>query len=153
MRGIFRSEHALPGSLAPNSTNRSGTLVDHPANKQQNLMAVATRLRRKLRSHPTFAKTTRRRGQRSGTPYIREYQKGLVVINYPGPSPPGVMKVFECDKIVDGSIHYSGDMTEDEIRQGVARIIRKKQLKEYKFNDVSSEDFVFVKCFKQSSRY
>ena len=96
-------------------------------------MAVATRLRRKLRSHPTFAKTTRRRGQRSGTPYIREYQKGLVVINYPGPSPPGVMKVFECDNIVDGSIHYSGDMTEDEIRQKVARIIRKKQLKEYKF--------------------
>ena len=49
-----------------------------------------------------------------------------MVLNYPGPRPPAVMKTFDCDKIVDGSIRYSGDMTEDDIRQEVARIIWKK---------------------------
>lgn len=56
------------------------------------------------------------------------------------------MPFKEYQKLYDGCMHYHSEMSEDEIRQEIVRLVRKKQSDTHSLDCLMAEDFDFVKC-------
>ena len=79
----------------------------------------------------------------------RDYQRNLVVVDYPCSSPPSV---HDYDKVFDGPFHFSSSMSEDEVRHEIVSLVRQKKSMFHNFDDLNEDDFVFVKCANRRVR-
>lgn len=81
--------------------------------------------------------------KRVSTP-SKEVQKGLVVIDFQGSNPTGVLPLREYEKIFDGCIRFDTDMTENDIRDEIVRLVRqKKETITHDFSCMVQSDFDF----------
>lgn len=121
------------------------------------LIARATQLCKDLPSDPSKILSCHSRRQKRRTasaPYThtRLYQKGLVVIDYPGPRPAAVMTLHEYEKVFVGSIRFSGSMDEDDIREEIVRVVSSEEGVTQDLSNLQPQDFICVKCSNKKVR-
>ena len=93
----------------------------------ESLVERASRLCKELRSDPAKVPSKHSKGgKKRKRESIKEYQKNLLVIDYHGRNPCDVTPLREYDKLLDGSIRFSSNMDEEDIREEIARILREK---------------------------
>ena len=88
----------------------------------------------------------------SKRPVGKEVQKWLVLVDYQGDSPGEVVAFLEYQKLYDGSIRYRMDMSEDEVRQEIVRLLRQKESVTHSLQLVMPNDFHFVRCANKKVR-
>jgi len=79
-------------------------------------------------------------------PIAKESQKGLLLFDFQGNKPSGVLLLHECEKLYDGTMRYRSDMTEAEIREEITRLIRQKECQTHDLGCLMPFDFNFVRC-------
>ena len=119
----------------------------------ESLVERASRLCKELRSDPAKALSKHSKGgKKRKRESIKEYQKNLVVIDYPGRNPCDVTPLREYDKLLDGSIRISSNMDEEDIREEIARILREKSSCTHDLSGIKINDFIFVRCANKKVR-
>ena len=110
------------------------------------MLARASRLCKQLR--PGKSIHSRRKGSKpyQRTPVSKEVQKGLILVDFQGEKPSEVLPLREYEKIYDGCIRYRSDMSEDEIRDEIVRLVRQKESDLHDLNCLMPSDFDFVRC-------
>ena len=132
-------------------TTSTTTVVDTPSH--QDVLARADRLLVQLRSKPgslTDKHVRRRRHKHSGK--TREYQRNLIVLDYPGKKPPAVQVLHDYDKVYEGSLSFTSAMKEYSIREEIAQLVQEKTSDLYDFTSIEATDFEFVKCVNRRVR-
>ena len=83
----------------------------------ESLVERASCLCKELRSDPAKVLSKHSKGgKKRKRESIKEYQKNLVDIDYPGRNPCDVTPLREYDKLLDGSIRFSSNMDEEDIK-------------------------------------
>ena len=141
MKNIFPSMQMKP-STSNLSSDRS----------HEGLLARADRLITELRSKPTSATTKNTRKRRKHSGKCREYQRNIIVIDYPGDKPPAVQVLHDYDKVYEGTLLFNANMSEDEIREEITHLVRQKKSTFMDFSKIHSEDLMFVKCVNRRVR-
>lgn len=119
----------------------------------ESLVERASRLCKELRSDPAKVLSKHSKGgKKRKRESIKEYQKNLVVIDYPGRNPCDVTPLREYDKLLDGSIRFSSNMDEEGIREEIARILREKSSCTHDLSGIKINDFIFVRCANKKVR-
>lgn len=85
-------------------------------------------------------------------PVGKEIQKRLVLIDYQGDSPGEIVAFWEYQKLYDGSIRYRLEMSEDDIRQEIVRLLRQKESITHSLEVITPNDFDFVRCANRRVR-
>ena len=116
------------------------------------LLARADRLLAELRSNPmsTTTKNTRKRRKHVGK--CKEYQRSIVVIDYPGDNPPAVRVLHDYDKVYEGTLLFNVNRSEDEVREEITHLVQQKKSTFMDFSKLQPEDFIFVKCSNRRIR-
>lgn len=145
------------GVFGPSTSAQSGDGTQ--PEEHDDLIDRATRLVNNLRQDPlgVTARHSRhgRKRRRMASPVSfadKEIQRKLIVINYPGPSPPEVTVLHEYDKVFDGIVRFSLSTTEADLREAISSLIQVKYTKFYSLWDVGPEDFEFVKVINKRIR-
>lgn len=100
-----------------------------------------------MRSDPSKVLTKHTKGGRKRKrECVKEHQKNLILVDYPGPNPHDVTPLREYEKVFDGSIRFSSNMDEDDIREEIARILREKSSVTHDLTSIQSDGFTFVRC-------
>ena len=141
VKGVFGHAEAnrADGKLAPS---------------HETLIERATRLCNELHSDPAKVAAKHSKGGRKRkreNVKAKQYQKNLVLIEFPGKHPSAVVPMREYEKVFDGSIRFSSIMDED-IREEIARVLRSKASVIHDLSGVTPEDFSFVKCANKKVR-
>ena len=119
----------------------------------EGLIARATQLCKELRSDPSKVLAKHSKGRRKRKrECVKEHQKNLVLVDYPGSNPHDVMPLHEYEKVFDGSICLNSDMDEEEIRAEIARVLRDKTSVTHDLSGMQGNDFIFVKCANRKVR-
>ena len=119
----------------------------------ESLVERASRLCKELRSDPAKVLSKHSKGgKKRKRESIKEYQKNLVVIDYPGRNPCDVTPLREYDKLLDGSIRFSSNMDEEGIREEIARILREKSSCTHDLSGIKINHFIFVRCANKKVR-
>ena len=137
MKGVFG--HGEP--------SQSGGKQSH-----ESLIARASRLCHELRTDPSKVATSRGRKRKHHNMKVKEWQKNLVLIDYPGKHPSDIVPIREYDKVFDGSIRFSSNMDEEEIRVEIARVLSRKSSVFHDLSGIKPNDFTFVKCANKKVR-
>ena len=117
----------------------SASLSSSPT--RDGLLARADNLCKQLRDRRGGVdKRNKRLSRRS----VKELQKGLVLIDYK--SDPEDTSLCEYQKLYDGSMRYSSDMTENDIKKEIVRLVKQKKTPTHDLNLIEPEDFDFVRC-------
>ena len=74
------------------------------------------------------------------------------MIDFQGENLAEVAPFQEYQKLYDGCMRYHSDMSEDEIRQEIVRLVRKKQTDTHSLHCLMPEDFDFVRCANRRVR-
>ena len=83
----------------------------------EGLIARATQLCQELRSDPSKVMAKHAKGgKKRKRKCVTEHQKNLVLVENPGSNPSVVTPLREYEKVFNGSIRFSSDMDEDDIR-------------------------------------
>lgn len=79
---------------------------------------------------------------------VKEVQKSLIMVEFQGSniSAAVLVSLKEYQKIYDGSIRFLVDMSEDEVRDEIVRLVQKKESETHDFNCLMPNDFDFVRC-------
>ena len=114
----------------------------------EDIISKANRLLTSLRSDPSSVsgRHSKQRKRHHAAVGERGYQKNLVVIEFPGDSPPDVQALHDYDKLYEGSLTFSSSMTEEEIRERISNLVRKKESLFNNYEAISNNDFEFVRC-------
>ena len=114
----------------------------------EDVISKANRLLTSLHSDPSSVsgRHSKKRKRHRAAVGERGYQKNLVMIEFPGNSPPDVQVLHDYDKLYEGSLTFSSSMTEEEIRERIANLVRKKQSLFNNYEAISDDDFEFVRC-------
>ena len=128
---------------------------DRGQSSQESLIEKATRLCHDLRSdlskvYSRHSKSSRKRKREKIS--LKEYQKNLVLVDFPGPDPNDVMSLREYDKVFDGALCFSSFMDEDDIRDEIIKILRQKSSITHDLSRIQADDFTFVKCANRKVR-
>ena len=142
MKTLFRSQHPKPSTSASSSTasQSEGPLVR--ADRALKNLRAGQNLRNRRRNYKPYSRTT----------CAKEVQKGLVLINFQGDNPSEVMPLREYDKLYDGCIRYRADMKEEEIRDEITRLLRRKECDTHHLDLLAPGDFDFVRCANRRVR-
>lgn len=116
MKAIF------PGGQGPSNQASASGETSH-----ETVVARADKLLTQLRSNPASGLRNVRRHGKKYTSKSREYQRNLVVLDYPGHSPGAVQVLHDYDKIYEGTLVFDSSMTEDCIRNQIVRLLKRKE--------------------------
>ena len=111
-------------------------------------MANAERMLTQLRSKPVDF--SRRRRKRIGA--CKDFQRNLIVIDYPGTTFSAVQVLHDYDKVYQGVLLFNTKMSEDEIREEISELIHQETSDMYDLSSVCPADFEFVKCINRRVR-
>ena len=76
-----------------------------------------------------------------------------MVVDYAGAKPPAVQVLHDYDKVYEGTLQFNSSMSEECIREEIARLIQqKKDSTFHDFSTITPEDFMFVKCVNRRIR-
>ena len=95
-------------------------------------------------------KDSRKRRKYSGK--CRQYQRNIIVVDYPGPKRPAVQVLHDYDKVYEGTLRFDSKMSEDDIRYEICQMVKLKKSMFFDFTEITSDDFVFVKCTNRRLR-
>ena len=82
----------------------------------------------------------------------KEYQRNIVVVDYPGLEPPAMQVMHDYDKVYEGTLSFNTSMTEACIRERISSLIQQKESGIYDFSGVIPQDFESVKCVNRRIR-
>ena len=137
---------ALFGTSTP-STSR------HPAESSESFAMKAERLCRKLLSGTlTQESSSKRRSKRrisTPIPRVKQWTKNVVLIDYQGQE---MAVLYDYQKLFDGLIQISSDMSEEDIREEIVRLIQLKKIPTHKFEELTTDSFSFVKVVNRKVR-
>lgn len=129
-----------------NSSDTSSSNNDGSVLARADKLCKQLRLKRSANRRSSIYKSSKR------VCAAKEVQKGLVVIDFQGYSPPQVVSLKEYQKIYDGCIRYMSNMSEDEIRNEIVRLVRQKESITHDFSSITPTDFDFVRCVNRQVR-
>ena len=121
-------------------------------NSHEAVMARADKLLTQLWGNPSSVTTKNTRRRRKHIGRCREYQRNIVVIDYPGSNPPAVQVLHDYDKVYEGTLAFNNGMSESDIREEITGLIQQKECTFLDFSKVQPEDFMFVKCVNRRVR-
>lgn len=119
----------------------------------ESLMAKAQRMIGELKSDPlmlTERHKKRRKQTRLSNTWSREFQKNLVVIDYQGSNPSPVL--HDYDKVYEGPVTFFSGMSEEDVREAIASLVKRKKSITHTFIGLGGKDFEFVKCANRHVR-
>ena len=116
------------------------------------LMTRANRLLAELKSNPVAIATKNSRVRRRRCLKTREYQRNMVVIDFPGYKAPDVQILHEYDKVFEGPLCFNESMAEEVIREEITHLLSQKKSIFYNFHLISPDDFEFVRCVNRRIR-
>lgn len=126
----------LFGHNKQSSTSSATTSASTSNPVKQGLLARAANLCTQLKSRKSV------RGRKVHS--IKEVQKGLVLIDFQ--EEKSDIPLREYDKLYDGSMRYSSDMSERDIRNEIVRLVKQKKTATHNLQFMQPEDFNFVRC-------
>ena len=94
------------------------TVVDTPCH--QDVLAHADRFLVQLQLKPGSLPEKHVRHRRKHIGKSREYQRNLIVLDYPGKKPPAIQVLHDYDKVYEGSLSFMSAMNECSIREAIA---------------------------------
>lgn len=145
MFGNRQTESSVPDLNDSGPSTGPSTSSAHPTVSTQDSLLVRAEVLR-LKNRKKFSSTrNKRRSQFS----VKEMQKGLVVIDYHGDVTSSV-SLSEDDKLYDGSIRYTSNMSESEMRNEIVRLVKQKKLSTHHLQLIKPEDFDFVRCINRT---
>lgn len=140
MKAVFPAMHSSPG----------------PSNSEATVLSRADKLLSQLRSsspQSSVQSCVRKRYKRRVIhKRSKDYQRNLVVIDYPGKHPPDVQVLHDYNKIYEGTISFNDASSEESIKDEIASLIQLKSSYAYDFASITPDDFVFVKCVNRRVR-
>ena len=98
--------------MFPSGSGRASTTKECGSG---DLMSRANRLLTELRSNPD-AVTTKISRKRKKVLKSREYQRNMVVVDFPGHKAPDLQILHEYDKVFQGPLCFSDSMSEEDVR-------------------------------------
>ena len=142
MKSVFPAgSHALTPSTGESSHAAAVTRADKLLTQLRNPTSLSQKYVRR-RYNRKIAHTSKR----------KEYQRNLVVIDYPGKIPPTTQVLHDYDKVYEGCFSFNNDSTEEEIKDEIAGLIQLKNSYINDFSSLSREDLVYVKCVNRRIR-
>ena len=115
-------------------------------------MSRANRLLAELKYNPVAVATKNSRAKRRKMLKTREYQRNVVVIDFPGFKAPDVQVLHEYDKVFEGPLCFIESMHEEDIRKEIAHLLSEKESIFHNFNLIGPDDFDFVRCVNRRIR-
>ena len=144
--GDTRVRSEMRGLFGQGRANSEGSKSQSEAStSSESLLERASTLCKHLRGKTIH---NRRKGAKpyQRAPTAKESQKGLVLIDFQGNKPSGVLPLHEYEKLYDGTMRYRSDMTEAEIREEITRLVRQKECQTHDLGCLMPSDFNFVRC-------
>ena len=142
MKRMFGHDSALPSTKA-STTNES-------------IVEKAERLCKDLKSGRVteqHSRSRRKSRQRSTSlPQTKEWTKNIVLIDYQGKDSSESKPLYDYMRIFDGLIRVCSDMPEDEVRNEIVHLVRKKKIVAHNFHQLSPEGFDFVRVSNRRVR-
>ena len=113
----------------------------------ESLFSRTERLCKKLRPGKSI-----KDARKNYKPYMKKtpskmVQKGLVLVCYQHSDTGDTVPLREHEKLFDGCIRYKSDMSEEEIREEITRLIHLKD--SHSFTCLMPSDFDFVRCINR----
>ena len=136
LRGLFG--HGQSSSEGSQSSQQKAAA----STSSESLLARASRLCKQLR--PGKSIHSRRKGSKpyQRAPISKEVQKGLILIDYQGEKVSEVLPLREYEIIYNGCMRYRSDMSEDEIKEEIVRLVRLKESDMHDLNCLMPSDFL-----------
>ena len=115
-------------------------------------LARADRLLKQLRPGKSIQNRRKKYKPYKSSTSLKEIQKSLVLIDYQGEPSSEVVPFRDYEKLYDGCMRYRPDMSEQEIREEITRLLRQKQSLTHDLDCLTPEDFDFVRCANRRIR-
>ena len=112
----------------------------------ETVLGRAERMLTQLRSGPLALPSGRRRRRHIGK-LSKEYQRNLVVIDF-----PAVQTLHDYDKVCVGVLRFDLKMTEMEVREEICRQAKETKTLIHDLSEISRDDFHFVKVVNRRIR-
>lgn len=79
-----------------------------------------------------------------------DYQRNMVVVDFPGKQAPDLQILHEYDKAFEGPLCFSDSMSED-VRDEITHLSQKESIF-HDFHLIGPDDFAFVRCVNRHVR-
>ena len=114
----------------------------------------AERLCGKVLSGKITQNSDRRRKRRATVsgPRIKEWTKNIVLIDFQGQTENDVLPLHDYHKIFDGLISLNSDMSEEDVRQEIVRLVQLKSVPTHHLERLTTDSFSFVKVVNRKIR-
>ena len=91
--------------------------------------------------------STRRRKRRPTTtvPRVKEWTRNVVLIDFQGQKENETLVLYDYQKIFDGLIQLSFDMSEEDVREEIVRLVQLKHVPTHHLACLTTDSFSFVK--------
>ena len=103
----------------------SGTLTNHPSNRRRKRRPTAT------------------------VPRVKEWTRNVVLIDFQGQKENETLILYDYQKVFDGLIQFSSDMSENDVREEIVRVVQLKQVPTHHFACLTTDSFSFVKVINR----
>lgn len=137
-----RELFGTPSSCASSSSNSRNESFAHRAERLCNNVLARV------------GENSRRRNRKRCTPCnrIKEWTKNVVLIDYQGRKKHLPTPLYDYHKLFDGPIRLLSDMTEDDVRCEIVRLIKLKSIPTHTLEHIKAESFEFVKVSNRRVR-
>ena len=139
MRSLFGSER--PGPSKPS--------------EEESFSKKAERLCGRFLSGTLTQSSERRRKRRVGTvssSRVKEWTKNVVLIDYQGQMENELLPLCDFHKIFDGLMTFTSDMSEQDIREEIVRLVQLKSIPTHHLERLTADGFSFVKVVNRKVR-
>lgn len=138
MRSLFGAEKPGPSKLP----------------SQESFSKRAERLCGKFLSGTITQNSDRRRKRRTTVSgcRVKEWTKNIVLIDYQGQKENDVLPLYDYHKIFDGLISLNSEMSEEDVRQEIVRIVQLKSIPTHHLERLTTDSFSFVKVVNRKVR-
>ena len=99
------SVNAEMKSVFPSIQGPSATPID--VQSHEAVLSRADTLLKQLRSNPSGTMNRNVRKRRKHIGKCRDYQRNIVVVDYPGGKPPAVQVLHDYDKVYEGTLLFN----------------------------------------------
>lgn len=100
----------------------------------------------------TQGSVRRKRRPAASVPRVKEWMKNIVLIDYQGQRENDVLPLYDYNKIFDGLISLNSEMSEEDVRQEIVRLVHLKSLPTHNLERLTTYSFSFVRVVNRKVR-
>lgn len=122
---------------------------------EESVGTKAEKLCKKILSGTLTQETTTRRRKRkvsTSCSRVKEWTKNVVLIDYQGQKGHESLALYDYQKIFDGLIRISSNMSEKDVRDEIVRLVQLKHISTHQLECLTPDAFNFVKVCNRKVR-